>query len=332
MKYKVSVLGAGNMGTAIAQLIADNGHEVSLWDYNPETVNAIKKTGANEQFLPGVKLSLKIKPQADMAQAVSGCNFVVVAVASPFVRKIANQLSKYLRGKNITVSHIAKGLEEGTYLTMHEVIQSEFPARLRAGVVTISGPSIAKELVRGVPTAVVASSKSMASRNKAREVFSSRTFKVDIAEDYRGAGLCGALKNVYAIAHGMCDGAGLPMNAKAFLMTVALHEMGRIIIAFGGKKETAYSLVGIGDLVVTSLGDGRNRFLGERIVKDGSCKFLCEDKSNQTFEGVAATKSILMFTKSKKIKAPLLEMVHRVIYGRVDPRKELEAFFSKIEF
>lgn len=331
MKYKIVVLGAGNMGTAIAQMFASNGHEVRLWDYNPETIKEIKQNGENKRFLPGIKLLGNIQPEADMDKAVSGTQIVILAVASPFVRGIAAALAKIIKNDQI-IGHVAKGLEEKTYLTMHEVIQSQLKPNLGHKVVTITGPSIAKEFARGVPTAVMAMSQSGEAAKTMRQALESDLFKVATGRDFKGAGILSAIKNVYAITVGMCDGLLLSMNAKAFIFIVALKEMEAIVTAFGGKKETVYSLAGVGDLLVTSLGDGRNRALGERICKDNSCEFVFKEKSVQTFEGVAATKAIYNFLQKKKLKAPLAEMVYRVLYKGADPRKEVKNFFSKFKF
>lgn len=328
---KIAVLGAGNMGTAVAQLLALNGHNVMLWDYNPETIKIIKIKGENS-FLPDIKLSKRIKPEVNMQLAVAKAELVVLAAASPYLRTTAKHLSHCLemRKGKIVIAHIAKGLEEKTFLTMHEVIQSELPALFWREVVTISGPSIAKELVRGVPTAVVAASKSPVAREWVRKIFESKTFKVATSADIKGEGICGALKNVYAIALGMCDGMRLTMNTKAFMLTVAMREMEEIVHVFGGKRETVYGLAGLGDMIVTGLGDGRNRALGERICRDGSCKFVFKEKEAQTYEGVAATKVIHDFLVKKKIHAPLVEMVYGVLYGGADPCKEIGKFFNNV--
>ena len=338
----VAVLGAGNMGTAIAQILALRGHSVRLWDFNPETVEAIRRASENK-FLPGVKLSKHISADASMEHAVKDATLVVVAVASPFVRATGRRLaqclsitppqsSPYLKGRKIeiVVAHVVKGLEEKTNLTMHEVIQSELPPMLRRGVVTISGPSIAKELVVGTPTAVVAASQDRRASELVRSVFESDTFKVETSLDWKGVSICGALKNVYAIALGMCDGMRLTMNAKAFLFTVALTEMERAVRAFGGKHETVYGLAGVGDLVVTGLGDGRNRALGEQICEKGHCKFVW-NKNGQTHEGVVATKVFYDFARAKHLDVPLLEIVYRVLFKDADPCKILTHFFAKID-
>lgn len=350
------------MGTALAQILALRGHRAALWDYESRTVEVIARTGKNERFLPGVKLSKNIVPEASMERAVENAALVIVACASPYVRQTVRKLAQCLipspglrppsprgrgegEGRRLVIAHVVKGLEAKTNLTMHEVVQSELPAALRRRVVTISGPSIAKELVRGVPTAVVAASQDKKARELVRDVFTSSTFKVAVSADWKGVGICGGLKNVYAIALGMCDGytrkttkgyrwsdtkyheIGLPMNMKAFMFTLAVAEMEQVVVALGGKAITVHGLAGVGDLVVTGLGDGRNRALGERICKEGHCKFVWQ-KSSQTHEGVAATKVFFDLARRKKVKAPLLNLVCRVLYRGADPCKEIKKFFA----
>ena len=357
--FKVTVLGAGNMGTAVAQHLAKLGHHVWLWDYNPETVVAIAREHENAQFLPGVKLSRRVVPEADMQKAVEGAIMVVIAVASPYVRTIARQLgcclstllshsesntvkrripynrawdpSPAAQDDTVVVSHIAKGLEPKTNLTMHEVIQSELSAGLRRSVVTISGPSIAKEMVRGIPTAVVAAGSNARARELVRTVLEAPTLKVATSVDWKGVSICGALKNVYAIALGMCDGMQMTFNAKACLFTAALAEMERMVCALDGKHDTTYGLAGLGDMVVTGLGDGRNRALGEQICKAGHCKFVW-NKNATTHEGVAATKVFYDLARRKKLHAPLIAMVYHVLYRGADPCKVLTRFFSNCTF
>ncbi len=237
------------MGTALAQILAKQGRRVWLWDYNPKTVAIIKRTGKNQQFLPGVKLSTRILACASMMDAVEKAELVVIACASPYVRSTTKHAVHCLQGRKVVISQIAKGLEEKTFLTMHEVVQSELPTSLKRLVVTLSGPSIAKEFVAGMPTAVVAASQNKAASKLVQQVFESATFKAEISADWKGVALCGALKNVYAIALGMCDGLRLTMNAKAFLLTVALAETKRITVSLGGKRETVYGLAGLGDAI-----------------------------------------------------------------------------------
>lgn len=214
---------------------------------------------------------------------------------------------------------------------MHEVLAGELPAKYRRAIVTLTGPSIAKEFVAGTPTAVVASSASKPARELIKKALTSEKFKVATSADYKGAGMVSALKNVYAIAHGMCDGLKYTMNAKAFLLSMAAREMELITAAYGGSRETVYGLNGLGDLVVTCLGDGRNRALGERICKENTCKFIFAKKSPQTFEGVAAARSAFQFIKRKKIKAPITEMVYNVVHKGAEPCRAIEDFFIKIK-
>lgn len=327
----IAVLGAGNMGTAVAQILAEKGHRVVLWDHNPEIVRTIADTSENKRFLPGIRLSERITMKSRLAKALEDAEIAVVAVSSAYVRTTAHRLAATLGGKRPIIMHIAKGLESGTYRTMHEVIQEKLPPPFRRSVVTLSGPSIAKEFVREVPTAVVAASADIRAAKRVREVFESAHFKVALSRDVRGVGLCGALKNVYAIALGMCDGMRLTMNAKAFMFSVAVEEMRRALRAFGGDPETAHGLAGVGDLAVTGLGAGRNRAVGERICREGHCKFIFEENA-EIAEGVHAAKVFTAFARTKRLEVPLAATVYRVLYQGVDPCPEVLRFFGEFRF
>jgi glycerol-3-phosphate dehydrogenase (NAD(P)+) len=329
----ITILGAGNMGTALAEIIARQGHRVFLWDYNPDTVRAIKKTGKNQKFLPDIKLSRRIIPQENMS-AAADAEIIIIACSSPFVRVTARRLAGYLKNNRTIVAHVAKGIEEKTFFTMHEVIQSELAPEFRPKVTTISGPSNANEFVRGIPTAVAAAGENRRARERICRILSSPNFRVFPSADIKGVSICGALKNVYAIALGMCDGmnfGGLHwdsvMNAKAFMLTTALKEMENFVRVFGGRKETIWGMAGVGDLIVTGLGRGRNRALGERICRAGTCRFLLYEQGAQTLEGVAAAKTLNAFADKKRIKAPLLRIVHRVLRGGADPSREIKKYF-----
>lgn len=360
MSIKVAILGAGNMGTALAQILAKRGHRVALWDYQPRTIEIMTRTRKNEEFLPGIKLSKRVAPEASMQNAIEGARLIIIACASPYIRATTKHLAHCLGSPPLKIrgdggvmtgpiiAHVAKGLEEKTFLTMHEVVQSELPPAFRKNVVTISGPSIASELVRDIPTAVVAASQNKQASGFVQSAFNSPTFKVALSTDYRGVSVCGALKNGYAIALGMCDGytrnntknglrpdtkdheRGLPMNMKAFMLTVALHEMEKVVSALGGKRETVYGLAGIGDMIVTGFGNGRNRALGERICKDGHCKFIWQ-KDTPTVEGVAATKAFYELTRHKKLATPLINLVYRVLYKSADPCVSITKFFATVK-
>lgn len=329
MHTSLAILGAGAMGTAVAQTLAMNGHAVRLWDYNTETVQTIRRSRENP-FLPGIRLHRRITAHEDMATAVADISLIIIAAASPFVRGTTKRLAPLLRGqRGIIVAHVAKGLEQKTNATMHEVIQSELPATLRPLVVTLSGPSLAGDLVRGVPTGMIAASASTRAAAFVQRIFTGSPVHITPARDTKGVSLCGSLKNVYAIALGMCDGMRLSMNAKALLFTIALQEMTTIIVALGGKHATLLGLAGVGDLVVTGLGDGRNRSLGERICRDGHCRFVLKEK-NTTWEGVDAAKHFYVLVARRHITAPLLATVYRVLHRNANPCTALTRFLKNL--
>lgn len=325
MKHKICVIGAGNMGTALAQLIANNGHYVALWNYDPKVLQQIQET-RHSKFLKKVKLSTKILPTDNIEEAVAGCRVVIIAVSSPFVRQVARMVGPSLESDTIVVN-VAKGVEAKTDLIMCAVIAEEIPAHNRRFLTDLSGPSLADEFARGVPTAVVVACKEKKVFPVLHRFFESKTFHLVESTDLLGISFAGVLKNVYAIAIGMCDGYNYSMNCKALLASAALDEMARFMKAVGGKAESAYSLAGVGDLIVTGFGKSRNRKFGETLSKCGDCR-IAMDQSATTVEGVAAAKTISAIAQKRKLKLPLLKMISNILFENKNTKKELDNFFA----
>jgi len=313
------------MGTALAQLIANNGHYVALWNYDSKVLKQIKET-RHSKFLKNIKLSTKILPTDDIEEAVAGCRVVILAVASPYIRQVARMVGPALESDAIVVN-VAKGVEAKTDLIMCAVIADEIPAHNRRFLTDLSGPSLADEFARGVPTAVVVACKAKRVFPVLRRYMQSETFRLVESSDLLGISFAGVLKNVYAIALGMCDGYSYSMNCKALLTSAAVGEMAIFMKAVGGKAESAYSLAGVGDLVVTGFGKSRNRRFGEIMTKCGDCQ-VAKDKAADTVEGIAAAKAILAIAHKRKLKLPLLFMITNVLFYKKEAKKELDNFFA----
>jgi len=205
------------------------------------------------------------------------------------------------------------------------------PAANRRRVTELSGPSLADEFVRGVPTAVMLASKDRAAAKKLRTIFESKTFKVATSTDVRGVALCGALKNAYSIALGLCDGMGYGMNAKAFMATTAMQEMEDLVHAAGGKRASADGLAGHGDLMVTGFGNSRNREFGMKLAKCMNCSALIKG-TGKTTEGIEATAAAYKLARNLKLKLPLLEMLYAIIFKGKKPTKAIENYFRNAKF
>jgi glycerol-3-phosphate dehydrogenase (NAD(P)+) len=244
---KVTVLGAGNMGTTIAHVVASNGYKVDLWNYegDPEPLEQITKHRENKKYLPGVKLSSRIHAEPDLQKAVAKSAVVFFVVPSGFMSSIVARAEHFFTPKTILVD-ISKGFGE-EYL--QDPKQHTRVDTVLKHMVAISGPAIAIDLAKGGFTAMNIASSNPQALKQVHAILENKYLKLIKSNDVKGVKLGGALKNVYAILLGLCDGLQFPMNTKAFLVTQILEEMGRVIEKLGGKKETVYNLAGLGDLI-----------------------------------------------------------------------------------
>lgn len=323
----VTVLGAGAWGTALAGLLARRGHAVALWDFFPETLELIRRTGRNERYLPGVELPPDIRTETDAVAAVQGAEVVVVASVSKGFRAATRCLEGFRGG----VVSVTKGIEFETGLTMSGVLAQNAP---HARIAAMSGPTLAPEVARGVPTAIVAASADPEMARQAQALFHSPTFRVYTSADVLGVELGGALKNVIALAAGICDGLGFGDNTKAALVTRAISEMRRLGVACGAQAETFRGLSGLGDLMVTCFSRlSRNRGFGERIGRgeraaDISAGMLA------VAEGVPTARAARQLARQHGIATPVVDEVHAVLYEQKEPGqavRDLMARESKAE-
>ena len=256
---KVTVIGAGAWGTALAGVLCQNGNEVTLWGHDPAHLREVQRTGRNEIFLPGIRLPPELKCEPDLLAAAAGSECLVVAVPSKFLREVTARLPRF---RGIAVS-VTKGIEDETGLTMSGILRATMPEST-AGA--LSGPSFALEVAQGIPGAIVAAHPDPQTAKKIQLLFHRPTFRVYTSGDVLGVELGGALKNVVAIAAGVGDGLGFGDNAKAALITRAMAEIRRLGVACGASAETFSGLSGLGDLTVTCFSRlSRNRAFGERV-------------------------------------------------------------------
>ncbi|MDR3645694.1 MAG: NAD(P)-dependent glycerol-3-phosphate dehydrogenase, partial [Clostridia bacterium] len=280
----VFILGAGGWGTALAVMCVKNGHSVALWSPFKEELEAILRDGENTKLLPGVPVPADIGLTGSL-DGVASADAVVLAVPSFAVRETARRLKGLLKPGSVVVN-VAKGLEEDTLRRLSEAIAEELPG---CRVAVLSGPSHAEEVSRGVPTAVVSASKSKHTALFVQQLFMTPSFRIYVNNDIVGVELGGALKNIIALAAGICDGLGLGDNTKAALMTRGITEMARLGVALGGSAQTFAGLAGIGDLIVTCTSmHSRNRRAGIFIGEGLSAKQAIE-KVGMTVEGYRTT-------------------------------------------
>jgi glycerol-3-phosphate dehydrogenase (NAD(P)+) len=327
MGKTIAVLGAGNAGTTFALLATHNVNMVRLWTVEQDLAEQMQRIRENPKYLPGVKLPDAIAVEIDLQRAVSGAEIIMLAVPSHVVRRLARAIAPFLMPDQIVLD-IAKGIEEKTFYLMSEVLHCELPAEVRQNIVALSGPSIAREMSRGIPTAVAVAGFTRPPAEAVRQAFESPTFKVEVLDDMVGVQLGGALKNIYALAAGMCDGLEYDTNTKAALVTRALSEMVRFGGVLGAKPETFYGLAGVGDLVVTCLGpQSRNRTFGEKLAR-GQTREQILKESVEVAEGVQVTKIAYEFARMLRLNLPLLEAIHAILYDNAPPRLALPTFLN----
>ncbi len=307
---KVTVIGSGSWGTALAVMLAEHGHEVTIWSRRQEAVDELVERRTNEKYLPGVTIPAEIGATTDRAEAVAAAEIVILAVPSRAVRQTAKDFAPYFKKEQILVN-VAKGLEEGSLLRLSEVIRECVP---ECEVCVLSGPSHAEEVARNLPSAcLIAAEKEETAKLVQREFMNPR-FRLYTNTDMIGVEMGAALKNIMALAAGMSDGLGFGDNTKAALMTRGMAEMQRLGMAMGGKAETFSGLSGIGDLIVTCTSmHSRNRRAGILL---GQGKSLAEtlDTVQMVVEGVNTVQAACRMAEKYGVSMPITEAINAVLF------------------
>jgi glycerol-3-phosphate dehydrogenase (NAD(P)+) len=307
---RCAVVGAGAWGTALADLLACNGHDVALWAFEPDVVKSINDRHENTRFLAGAALAPALRATGNFGEALDGAALVCVATPAQHLRAILTRGASWLPGR-AAVCVASKGIERETLALMSEVVAQEAPGR---PVVALSGPSFAAEVMARQPTAVVAASDDPMAAEMVQDLFSNRTFRIYTHDDIIGVELGGSLKNVMAVATGICEGAGFGFNSRAALITRGLAEMTRLGAALGARPATFAGLAGIGDLVLTCTGSlSRNRAVGIAVGRGATLDEALAGKETVA-EGVATTKSALALAEREGVEMPIVSMAHRVLF------------------
>lgn len=310
---RCAIIGAGSWGTALGMQLARNGHETFLWDRDPARAATMDATRENTRYLPGHAFPDPLRVTNDVDVALDGAALVVAAVPCPTMRHVMGGLAAKL--ENIEVLCCAsKGIEVGTLLTMDQVLEEALPASLHDRICALSGPSFAKEVAQGLPTAVVVAGRDADACHLVGEAFHGGFFRVYHTDDVPGVELGGALKNVIAIACGVSDGAGLGTNARAALITRGLWEISRLAERRGGQALTLMGLAGLGDLVLTCTGDlSRNRRVGLGLGQGKTLPVILEELG-QVAEGVVTARSAWALAENAGVEMPITEQVYRMLY------------------
>ena len=323
---RIAILGAGGWGTALATLAANKGHEVSLWARSEASADELRSTRVNQRHLPGVIIPPEVQITSQLTP-VSEADYVFWTTPSTALATIAEKVagSVILRRNAVSVSCV-KGFAHERLLRMSEVLAAAFP---QSQVAVLSGPNHAEEIARFIPSATVIGSSSEAVASHLQQILSTNAFRVYSSSDIAGIELGGALKNIFALAAGICDGLGLGDNSKAALVTRSLAELTRLGTALGGKRETFHGLSGMGDLVVTCFSRySRNRRVGERLARGESLGRII-DSMGTTAEGVPTTQSAWELAAKTKVETPIIQAVYSILYEKLPPTEAVNRLLSR---
>jgi len=323
---RISVIGAGSWGTAVSWLLSGKGHDVSLWAREPEIAECVNTEHHNPLFLPDVVLGERVTATSDVEKALEAAEAVVMVTPSVGVRTTAEAMKPAL-GADTPIVILSKGVEQGTLFLMTEVLEDVFGNKDR--IAGLSGPNHAEEVSKGVPSATVVAAYNENVARLFQDAFMTPFFRVYTNTDVTGVELCGASKNVIAIAAGMCDGLGYGDNTKATLMTRGLAEMSRLGAAMGANPLTYMGLAGMGDLIVTCTSrHSRNRGLGQLVAEGGTMQEFY-DKTHMVAEGAVACIAVDELGQREKVELPITHMVHQVLYSGLDPRQAGELLMGR---
>ncbi|MEJ5172872.1 MAG: NAD(P)H-dependent glycerol-3-phosphate dehydrogenase [Hydrogenothermaceae bacterium] len=312
---KLGVIGAGSWGTALAQVLSENFKEVYIWDKEREVLDDIKENRLNRKYHSGVKLKDNIGPVYNIQNIFDNCQTVIIAIPTQFIRDILRDIKL---GKVRYVVSASKGIEISTLKLVSDIIAESLNVE-RNRVYALSGPSFAKEVIMGLPTAITLAGD-IKDGKELQHKLSRPTFRVYLSDDIVGVEVGGAVKNVIAIACGISDGLGMGNNARASLITRGLYEITKIIKVYGGNPQTAYGLSGLGDLVLTATGDlSRNRTFGYLIGKGLSVE-EAEREVKQVIEGKSTVEAVYRIKSIYNIELPISEMVYKILYHGLNPK------------
>lgn len=322
---KVSILGAGTWGTALAILLAANGKEVTLWSKLPKEIEELRRDRGHIKNLPEAELPESVALTTDLKEALLAPEMIIMATASVFVRETARAIAPDVQ-KGTIIVNVAKGIEEASLKTLTEVIEEEIPW---AEVAVLSGPSHAEEVSRKIPTTIVAGAKKRQVAKTIQDTFMTEFFRVYTSPDVIGIELGGSLKNVIALAAGVTDGLGYGDNTKAALMTRGIAEISRLGTKMGGKYETFSGLSGMGDLMVTCTSHhSRNRNAGFLIGQGKTAKEAMAEVG-QVVEGVYSAKAALLLSQKYEAEMPIVKQVNQVLFENKSPRDAVYELFAR---
>lgn len=322
------MIGAGSWGTALAMVLARNGHRVVLWDIDTDVLDDINRSGENRQYLPGHPLPDAVHADPELDAALDRSELVVIAVPSPAVRTVARRSVAHLSGEAM-ICCVAKGVEVSTLMTMHEVLEDELPAELHDRLTFLSGPSFAKEVAQAMPTAVSLAARRADVATTVQSAFANHSFRPYTTSDVMGVEIGGCVKNVIAIASGAAQGLGFRANSRSALITRGLAEITRLAVARGADPRTLTGLAGVGDLMLTCSSDlSRNFRVGFGLGRGRELDEV-QAELGQVAEGVVNAQSTWEMSHRYGVDMPISETVYRILYDGLHVTDALDALMSR---
>ena len=326
---KVAVLGAGSWGTALAIVLADNGHQVGLWAHRKELADEINDKRTNEKYLQGISIPEQIVADVELSAVVEDADDIVLVVPTKAIREVCQNLNQVIDRK-VTITHASKGIEPGTYKRVSEIIREEMTEDLYDDVVVLSGPSHAEEVSLRQPTTVTVSAERLEVAERVQDLFINRQFRVYTSPDIVGVELGGALKNIIALGAGISDGLGYGDNAKAALITRGLAEIARLGTSMGANPLTFSGLTGIGDLIVTCTSShSRNWRAGYKLGQGHDLDEVLE-QMGMVVEGVRTTKAAYQLSQTQQVEMPITGGIYRILFDSEDPRDVVDQLMTRI--
>lgn len=327
-REKIAVLGAGSWGTALAMVLADNGHEVRLWGHNSAQIDEINQQHTNKKYLPEISLPATIIGYSSLQEALNGVKTAIMAVPTKAIREVIRKMND-VHSDSLLIVHVSKGIEPDSLLRISEMIEEEMPSQLLDSVVVLSGPSHAEEVSLRHPTTVTVSSKDMKAAEKIQDLFINNNFRVYTNPDLIGVEIGGALKNIIALAAGISDGLGYGDNAKAALITRGLAEIARLGVKMGASPLTFSGLTGIGDLIVTCTSvHSRNWRAGNLLGKGQNLEEVLENMG-MVVEGVRTTKAAYQLAEKYDVNMPITNALYNILFNGVNPKDAVDNLMSR---
>lgn len=322
---KISIIGGGSFGTALAILLANKGNLVNIYDINKDVVNDININRKNDKYIKDLNIPKNVKAFSELDENIINVDYILLAVPSNIIRMVCNNISKSIKKDTIIIS-IAKGMEVESGLRLSEVISQEIPNN---PVVILSGPSHAEEVALNIPTTVVATSTDKEYAKLVQDLFMTKNFRVYTNDDIVGVEVGGAVKNVIALAAGISDGIGYGDNSKAALMSRGMAEIVRIGVKLGGKRETFLGLTGMGDLIVTCGSiHSRNRKAGYLIGKGVSVDEAIKEVG-MVVEGIKAAEAFYKLKEKLNVDMPIIDVVYRILFDGLDKHDGVDELLSR---